>query len=73
MVVNELDFVSVVILPAEAEAPLVVDSDGVLTLAIALQRFEPVAREGGKVVHVLRVTSRVKDSSPMQAHLGLPK
>ena len=44
MVVNDLDGdgVSLGAVPFEADPPLIVDSDAVLTGAIASQRFKPV-------------------------------
>jgi hypothetical protein len=42
-VVDDLDLVGVTVVPAEADAPLVVDADAVLAVAITLERFEPVA------------------------------
>ena len=43
MVVNYLHIVGILFLPAEADAPLVVDPDAELSPAVALQRFETVA------------------------------
>jgi len=37
MVIDDLDLVGVAILPAEADAPLVVHADAVLTRSVALQ------------------------------------
>jgi hypothetical protein len=39
--------------PGEADAPLVVDADAVLTLAVAVQLLEAVARRNPKVVDVI--------------------
>ena len=49
MVVNDLDVEGIALLPAKANAPLIVDADRVLALAVALQRLEPVAGQAGKV------------------------
>jgi hypothetical protein len=36
--------------PAEADAPLVIDADGVLALPVALERFEAITGRDGEVV-----------------------
>lgn len=36
--------------PAEADAPLVIDADGVLALPVAFERFEAIAGRDGEVV-----------------------
>jgi hypothetical protein len=43
MIVDELNVVGVAILPAEADAPLVVDADTMLASTITLELFKPVA------------------------------
>ena len=43
MVVHDLDVLGAIV-PAKANAPLGVDANAVLTLAVALQGLEPVAR-----------------------------
>jgi hypothetical protein len=43
MVIDDLDLPGVAAPPLEADAPLVVDPDAVLTLSGALQGFEPVS------------------------------
>jgi hypothetical protein len=48
---DDFGVVGVLYLPAEADAPLVVDADAVLTAAVALQRFESVA---GRQTHDLK-------------------
>jgi len=49
MVIDDLDVVSVSLAPHEADAPLVVDANTVLSLPDATKRFKPVARRGGQV------------------------
>jgi len=44
MVVDDLDVKCTCAFPAKADPPLIVDTDAVLPLALALQRFEPVTR-----------------------------
>jgi hypothetical protein len=40
---------AVALRPLEADPPLIIDADAVLTLPISAQRFEPVARQRGEV------------------------
>lgn len=49
MVIRDLYFESMAILPTKADAPLFVDPDAVLTLPIPLERLETVARWYTKV------------------------
>lgn len=39
-------------LPAEADAPLIVDADGVLSFAVAFEGFQPVARGHAELQHL---------------------
>jgi hypothetical protein len=43
VVIDDLDLLGVLAGPTEADAPLVIDADGVLATAIALQGLQPVA------------------------------
>lgn len=43
MIIDNFDLMRPVCLPAEADAPLIVDADGVLAFAVALEGFQPVA------------------------------
>jgi hypothetical protein len=52
VVVGDLDVCRTCRGPGEADAALVVDSDAVLSLAIAIQLLEAVARWNSKVVDV---------------------
>lgn len=54
MVVNDLDLIGVGILPAKADAPLIVHPNTVLASAISLELFEAVARRHPKVIERLR-------------------
>jgi len=49
MVVYNLNVVNVTLAPCEADAPLVVDPDAVLSRAAPLKRFEPISANGGQV------------------------
>jgi hypothetical protein len=50
MIVNDLDVVSVAIFPYEANAPLSINSNTMLTLAVTPQRFQAVARGNHQVL-----------------------
>jgi hypothetical protein len=50
MIVDDLNLLSATITPYEANPPLIVDADRVLSLAIALKRFEPIARRLTQIV-----------------------
>jgi len=54
VVVDDLDVPGVTPRPAEADPPLVVDSDAVLALSIALERLEPVSRRDLEILERLR-------------------
>ena len=49
MVIDDLHFESISIAPFEAEPPLVIDPDAVLTRPVASQPFEPVAGKDGQI------------------------
>src|SRR5690625_6194483 len=54
VVVNDLHLLRSCVGPHEPDPPLVVDPDAVLPGAVALQRFEPVARRDPKILDGLR-------------------
>jgi hypothetical protein len=43
MIVDNLNLLSATVTPCEANPPLIIDSDRVLSLAVTLKRFEPIA------------------------------
>jgi hypothetical protein len=51
--------------PFEANPPLVIDADAVLALAVALERFEPIAGQSGKVFQTRR------GFEPVESDFGL--
>lgn len=63
MVVDDLYPVRIAVLPDEADAPLVVDTNAVLPCPVALQRFKPVS--GGKPYYYWQVAA----PSPSRARL----
>src|SRR5262249_1785526 len=62
MIVDDLDIVGVAVTPAEADAPLVVDSDAVLPFAIPGEPLQPIT--GWRPA-----TSRGADEVPMVARI----
>jgi len=46
MIVNDLNFVSITILPNKADAILIVNPDAILSKSAPLQRFQPIAFAG---------------------------
>jgi hypothetical protein len=57
MVVHNFNFMGIAFMPAEANPPLVVHTNAMLTLTTALQCFEPVARRHD---HVPQFRGRVQ-------------
>jgi hypothetical protein len=55
MIVNDFDILGTGVRPNEADAPLVVDPDTVLSDAIATQQFQPVSRRRSKITQRLGV------------------
>ena len=58
VIIDDLHIVRPVLCPTEADAPLHVDPNAVLTGAVAPQRFQPVARQRGKVPERLRAVQQ---------------
>ena len=54
MVIDKLDVMGAVCLPHEADAPLVVHSDAVLALSVALERLQTVTGGRPQILDVLR-------------------
>jgi len=50
MIVNNFNLVSIVFLPAEADAPLVIDSDRMLADAVAFESLQPVSWRDSKIL-----------------------
>ena len=51
MVIDNFNIVSVSVQPTKTDPPLIVDSNAVLALAIALQRLEPVTRRHEQILN----------------------
>src|ERR1700730_13609971 len=58
--------------PLKTNAPLIVDADAVLPLPIALQRFEPVARQRRQIMKDVRSFEAIElePSGPLDARNG---
>jgi hypothetical protein len=67
MIVNDLNFMHVSLLPSEANAPLIVDSDRILAPATSLQGFQA---EAGRFEVVQRPNLVEKYKSPKRCSLA---
>ena len=47
VIIDDLDVEGVAVLPAEADAPLIVDPDTVLTLSVARELLQSISRRRG--------------------------
>jgi hypothetical protein len=50
MVVRHFDIMSIAFIPAETDAPLVVDTDAVLAAAIARKRLQPICWRDAEII-----------------------
>jgi hypothetical protein len=64
VIIDDLHLVGIAVIPDEADAPLVVDADAVLSFAVALECFESVA---GGDLRSSSFTARCKKSSLRRA------
>lgn len=60
MVIHYLNIVRITIDPAEADPPLIVDSDAVLPFTIPVQRFQPISWRYPQVIEDLGGTELAK-------------
>ena len=58
MVVHNFHVKCILALPAEADAPLVIDADAVLAVPVTLQRFESITRRGAQIVQPPRLVQQ---------------
>jgi len=56
--------------PLKANPPLVIDADAVLALPIALQSFQPIARQSGEVFEGRRPIQSVKTDFRLSRETG---
>src|SRR5260370_33718444 len=68
VVIDDLDLVSVPIAPGKANAPLVVDADAVLALAVALQALQSVSGQRRKRSQVRRRVEHIQLSKRLTCH-----
>jgi len=52
VVINDFDFIGMPLAPGKANAPLIVDTDAVLTVTITLKLLKPIARQGRKCAQI---------------------
>lgn len=52
MVIDNLHLVSVAFSPNEADTPLIIDPNTVLSFAVAAERFEAIPRRGSQVAQI---------------------
>ncbi len=58
MVIDDLNLVRIAFSPHKTEAELIVDSDAVLSLTVAMQGFKAVCRRNAKLFHCVHVIER---------------
>jgi hypothetical protein len=68
--VDDLDFVRMVVLPNEANPPLVVDADRVLADAIAFQCFEPIAGRHEQITNAFGVVEQTQLPQRFRLNIG---
>ena len=52
MVVNYFNIISIIVEPAKAKSPLIINPDAVLTFSVAFKQFQMVAGRRSKVIQV---------------------
>ena len=70
MVVHHFHVMRAVRLPAETDAPPVIDTDGVLSLSASVQRLQTVARRNTKIFQRLR-GMEIEQLAPRHAFDGV--
>ena len=53
MIARHFDVVGIALLPAEADAPLIIDANAMLVSAISRQSFQPIGRWNPQIVQAL--------------------
>jgi hypothetical protein len=66
VVVDDLNVERLTLLPAKGDSPLDVDANRVMTLPLALQGFEPIARWSPEILQMLCVV-QIEELSPRYA------
>lgn len=70
MIVAELDVVRVAIIEPKADAPLIIDRDGMLPCTVAFECVEPVAGRNAQVGHLRRHMHRFELSQGAARDVG---
>jgi len=70
MVIGYFDIAGVPLFPLETDAPLIVDSDAILTLAVSFERFKPVRRRHPQVFDSLSVIKHLQFAKSLSLNLG---
>ncbi len=64
MIIHDFHFVSIALMPSEANAPLVIDTNTMLTFTVSSERLQPVTRRRGHLfdpghsIQLLQLTER---------------
>lgn len=64
MIICDFNFVCIVLSPLKANAPLIIDPDGVLTFSISLQFLQPIARRRAQVPQGFRIVCILSFRNP---------
>ena len=57
MIINNLNVICITFVPLEADTPLLIDPDAMLSNAIPLQRFKSVSRRNSQIVDILSIVN----------------
>jgi hypothetical protein len=49
MIISDFNLPGVTLSPLETDAPLIIDTDGILSSALTFQQFKPIARRNAQV------------------------
>src|SRR5262245_29561100 len=60
MIVDDLDFVRIVLAPDEANPPLLIDADRILTFPVSFESFQPIGWRHTQVFEPLRVVEKTQ-------------
>jgi hypothetical protein len=72
MIIDDLDALCGTLMPVEADSPLVIDPDAVLTLPVATQSLKPVFGDGCQVLQVLGIIQHAKLPSGDSCNVAEP-
>jgi hypothetical protein len=72
MIVDDLNVPGFAIAPHKTDPPLIVNPNAALTLAVAVQSLQTIARRYSQIVELLRRPRFVRSSSPFIGGLPAP-